>query len=120
MVKGKHSKPRPRSTNALGSISLPTNASTLADISIQQQMQQDYNDVPFETPSLLGASAEQVHNETSTHDSRKSPSTDLGASVYDTSSRPRGQELSVGLRTPVDSSDRLRITPIGEKYVILL
>ncbi|WRX10358.1 protein of unknown function DUF4216 - like 1 [Theobroma cacao] len=114
MVKGKHSKPRPRSTNALGSISLPTNASTLADISIQQQMQQDYNDVSFETPSLLGASAEQVHNETSTHDSRKSPSTDLGASVDDTSSRPRGQELSVGLRTPVDSSDRLRITLIGE------
>ncbi|EOY03271.1 Uncharacterized protein TCM_018065 [Theobroma cacao] len=40
-------------------------------------MQQEYNNVPFETPSLLGASAEQVENETSTHDSRRSPSTDL-------------------------------------------
>ncbi|WRX24557.1 protein of unknown function DUF4216 - like 6 [Theobroma cacao] len=62
MVKGKHSKPRPRSTNTFGS-----------------------------------ASAKQIENETSTHDSRRSLSIDLGASVDDTSSRSRGRGLSVGL-----------------------
>ncbi|EOY31785.1 Uncharacterized protein TCM_038913 [Theobroma cacao] len=115
MVKGKHSKLRPKSTNAPGSISLPINASAFIDISIQPQMQQKYNDVPFQTPSLLGASVEQIENETSTHNSHRSPSTDLGASVDDTSSRSRSRGLSVGLQTPVDPSDRLRITPIGER-----
>ncbi|EOY32094.1 Uncharacterized protein TCM_039579 [Theobroma cacao] len=115
MVKGKHSKPRPRSTKASESMSLPMNAREFADLSIQQQMQQEFNDVPFETPSLLGASAEQVENETSIHDSRRSPSIDLGASVDNTFSRSRGKGPSVGLQTLVDPSNRLRITPIGER-----
>ncbi|EOY26626.1 Uncharacterized protein TCM_028515 [Theobroma cacao] len=97
MVKGKHSKPRPRSTNASGSMSSPTNAIEFTDLSIHQQIQQEFNDVPFETLSLLGASAEQVENETPTHDSCSSPSIDLGASVDDTSSRSRGRGPSVGL-----------------------
>ncbi|XP_017982309.1 PREDICTED: uncharacterized protein LOC18589223 [Theobroma cacao] len=120
MVKRKHSKLRPRSTNASGSISLPINASAFIDISIQPQMQRKYNDVPFQTPSLLGASVEQVENETSTHNSHRSPSTDLGASVDDTSSRSRSRGLSVGLQTPVDPSDRLHITPIGERSVVMI
>ncbi|XP_007036823.2 PREDICTED: uncharacterized protein LOC18604345 [Theobroma cacao] len=118
MVKGKHSKPRPRSTNASRSMSLPMNASAFVDLSIQLQMQQVNNDVPFEPP-LLGASAEQVENETSTYDSCKSPSIDLGASVDDTSSRSRGRGPGIGLQTPVDPSDRLCMTPIGEKCAIL-
>ncbi|XP_017982398.1 PREDICTED: uncharacterized protein LOC108663296 [Theobroma cacao] len=80
MVKGKHSKSRPRTTNA---------------------------------------SRKQVKNETSTHDSHRSTSIDLGANVDDTSSRSRDRGLSVGLQTLVDPSDRLHITLIGERYVIL-
>ncbi|XP_017970472.1 PREDICTED: uncharacterized protein LOC108660714 [Theobroma cacao] len=64
------------------------------------------------------ASVEQVENETSTHDSNRSPSIDLGASVDDTSSRSRGKWPSVGLQTPIDPFDRLRITPIGERLLI--
>ncbi|EOX96417.1 Uncharacterized protein TCM_005665 [Theobroma cacao] len=86
-----------------------------ADLSIQQQMQLKFHDVPFETPYLLGASAEQVENETSTHDSCKSPSIDLGASVDGTSSRSRGRGPSVELQTPIDPTNRLCITPIGER-----
>ncbi|EOY02985.1 Transposase tnp2 [Theobroma cacao] len=77
MVKEKHSKPRPRSTNASG---------------------------------------KQVENETFTHDSRRSLSIDLGASVDDASSKSRDRGPSVGLQTTVDPSDRLCITPIGESY----
>ncbi|XP_017972982.1 PREDICTED: uncharacterized protein LOC18612673 [Theobroma cacao] len=118
-VKGKHSKSRLRSTNSYISMSLPTNASAFVDLSIQPQMQQVNNDVPFEPLSLLGASTEQVENETSTHDSCRSQFFDLGASVDDTTSRSRGRGPGVGLQTPVNLFDKLRITLIGERYVIL-
>ncbi|EOX94727.1 Uncharacterized protein TCM_004340 [Theobroma cacao] len=65
-------------------------------------------------PRLTNAFGKQVENETSPHDSRRSPSIDLSASVDDTSSRSKGRGPSVKLQTLVDPSGRLRITPIRE------
>ncbi|EOY32284.1 Uncharacterized protein TCM_040009 [Theobroma cacao] len=113
MVKRKHSKPRPRATNASAIMSLPSNASVFADLSTRAQMQQ-VNDMPSEPPSLLATSAEQEDNETFTHDSSRSTSIDLGASVDGSSSRLRGRGLDVGLQTSIDPSERLLITPVGE------
>ncbi|XP_017982351.1 PREDICTED: guanine nucleotide-binding protein-like 3 homolog [Theobroma cacao] len=114
MVKRKHSKPKPRATNASVIMSLPSNASVFADLSTRAQMQQ-INDMPSEPPSLLATSAEQEDNETFTHDSSRSTSIDLGASVDGSSSRLRGRGLDVGLQTSIDPSERLLITPVGER-----
>ncbi|EOY16593.1 Uncharacterized protein TCM_035414 [Theobroma cacao] len=113
IVKGKHSKPKPRATNASAIMSLPSNDSMFVDPSTQAQMQQ-VNDMPSEPPSLLATSAEQVDNEPSSHDSSRSTSIDLSASVNGLSSRSRGRGLGVGLQTPIDSSERLHVTPVGE------
>ncbi|EOY19465.1 Uncharacterized protein TCM_044587 [Theobroma cacao] len=50
---------------------------------------EDEDEVEDEDKETFGAFAEQVDNETSTHDSRRSTFIDLGASVDDTSSRSK-------------------------------
>ncbi|WRX08730.1 putative transposase [Theobroma cacao] len=114
MVKGKQSKPKPRSSYVTGNMAVLTSSQACNDIYIPQQVQQQNNDAPFETQSLYDAFAEQVENETSTHDITRSPSIDLSGNANEESSRSRGRGPSVGLQTLVDPSNRLRITPIGD------
>ncbi|EOY19138.1 Uncharacterized protein TCM_043902 [Theobroma cacao] len=88
-----------------------TNVGAFPNPSTHPQRQQA-NDLPSKPPFLFDASTEPVINVTFAHDSHGSTSVDLGVSGDGTSSRSRGRGPGVGIHTPIDPTQRLRITPL--------
>ncbi|EOX94170.1 Uncharacterized protein TCM_003542 [Theobroma cacao] len=92
MVKGKHSKPRPRAPNASRSMLSLTKVGPFPNLSIHPQRQYA-NDLPSKPPSSFDASTELLINVTFVHDSHGYTSVDLGVSGHGTSSKLRGRGL---------------------------